>query len=88
MSFGKILTLNTGEKIPQIGLGTWLSKPKEVESAVRFNRTRLVGWVSDVQFDSRLKSPSATTTATSISHGCTKTKTRSELLSRKSSPLL
>lgn len=34
MSFGKILTLNTGEKIPQIGLGTWLSKPKEVENAV------------------------------------------------------
>ena len=88
MSFGKILTLNTGEKIPQIGLGTWLSKPKEVESAVRFNRAGLVGWVSDVHFDSRLKSPSATTTATSISHGCTRTKTRSALLSRKSSPLL
>ncbi|KAI6168647.1 NADP-dependent oxidoreductase domain-containing protein [Pisolithus thermaeus] len=34
MSFGKVITLNTGRKIPQIGLGTWLSKPNEVENAV------------------------------------------------------
>ena len=34
MSFGKVLTLNTGAPIPQIGLGTWLSKPNEVENAV------------------------------------------------------
>ena len=34
MSLGKHLTLSTGAKIPQIGLGTWLSKPKEVENAV------------------------------------------------------
>ncbi|KAJ8489045.1 hypothetical protein ONZ51_g3154 [Trametes cubensis] len=34
MSFGKTLTLSTGAKIPQIGLGTWLSKPNEVENAV------------------------------------------------------
>jgi L-glyceraldehyde reductase len=34
MSFGKILSLNTGKTIPQIGLGTWQSKPKEVENAV------------------------------------------------------
>ncbi|KAI0350629.1 Aldo/keto reductase [Trametes cingulata] len=34
MSFGKTLTLSTGAKIPQIGLGTWLSKPNEVERAV------------------------------------------------------
>ncbi|KAF8554832.1 Aldo/keto reductase [Imleria badia] len=34
MSFGKVLTLNTGATIPQIGLGTWLSKPNEVENAV------------------------------------------------------
>lgn len=34
MSFGKILSLNTGATIPQIGLGTWLSKPNEVENAV------------------------------------------------------
>lgn len=34
MSFGKAITLNTGRKIPQIGLGTWLSKPNEVENAV------------------------------------------------------
>ncbi|KAI4524590.1 NADP-dependent oxidoreductase domain-containing protein [Schizophyllum commune] len=34
MSFGKTLSLNTSATIPQIGLGTWLSKPKEVENAV------------------------------------------------------
>ena len=34
MSFGKTYTLATGAKIPQIGLGTWLSKEKEVENAV------------------------------------------------------
>ncbi|TFK82385.1 Aldo/keto reductase [Polyporus arcularius HHB13444] len=34
MSFGKTVTLSTGAKIPQIGLGTWLSKPNEVENAV------------------------------------------------------
>ncbi|KAL0955625.1 hypothetical protein HGRIS_001858 [Hohenbuehelia grisea] len=34
MSFGKVLSLSGGTTIPQIGLGTWLSKPKEVESAV------------------------------------------------------
>ncbi|KAJ7133697.1 NADP-dependent oxidoreductase domain-containing protein [Mycena crocata] len=34
MSFGKILTLSSGSPLPQIGLGTWLSKPKEVENAV------------------------------------------------------
>jgi L-glyceraldehyde reductase len=35
MSFGKVLALSTGNTIPQIGLGTWLSKPHEVENAVR-----------------------------------------------------
>jgi L-glyceraldehyde reductase len=34
MSFGKYITLNNGLKMPQIGLGTWLSKPHEVENAV------------------------------------------------------
>ncbi|KAG8220457.1 NADP-dependent oxidoreductase domain-containing protein [Butyriboletus roseoflavus] len=34
MSLGKVLPLNTGANIPQIGLGTWLSKPNEVENAV------------------------------------------------------
>ncbi|KAI0821319.1 Aldo keto reductase [Irpex lacteus] len=34
MSFGKILKLSTGAPVAQIGLGTWLSKPKEVEHAV------------------------------------------------------
>ena len=35
MSFRKFITLSTGARLPQIGLGTWLSKPKEVERAVR-----------------------------------------------------
>ncbi|PPQ78985.1 hypothetical protein CVT25_002269 [Psilocybe cyanescens] len=34
MSFGKTITLSDGSKIPQIGLGTWMSKPHEVENAV------------------------------------------------------
>ncbi|KAH7910036.1 NADP-dependent oxidoreductase domain-containing protein [Hygrophoropsis aurantiaca] len=34
MSRKKVLPLNTGVTIPQIGLGTWLSKPHEVENAV------------------------------------------------------
>ncbi|KAL4781027.1 NADP-dependent oxidoreductase domain-containing protein [Aspergillus varians] len=31
----KVYTLNTGDKIPAIGLGTWQSKPNEVRIAVR-----------------------------------------------------
>jgi L-glyceraldehyde reductase len=34
MSFGKSLNLRDGNKIPQIGLGTWLSEPGQVEKAV------------------------------------------------------
>ena len=34
MSLNNFITLNDGNKIPQIGLGTWLSKPGEVEAAV------------------------------------------------------
>ncbi|PIL33702.1 hypothetical protein GSI_04327 [Ganoderma sinense ZZ0214-1] len=34
MSFGKTVKLSSGQEIPQIGLGTWLSKPNEVENAV------------------------------------------------------
>ncbi|KAG7091286.1 hypothetical protein E1B28_010334 [Marasmius oreades] len=34
MSFAKTITLSTGASIRQIGLGTWLSQPKEVENAV------------------------------------------------------
>lgn len=34
MSFGKTISLSSGAEIPQIGLGTWLSKPNEVEHAV------------------------------------------------------
>ena len=29
------VTLNSGKKIPIVGLGTWKSKPGQVESAVR-----------------------------------------------------
>ncbi|KAI0061866.1 Aldo/keto reductase [Artomyces pyxidatus] len=36
MSHGKILTLSNGKTVPQIGLGTWLSKPHEVEHAVEW----------------------------------------------------
>lgn len=36
MSLGKTYTLNTGAKIPAVGLGTWLSKPNEVEHAVEW----------------------------------------------------
>ena len=34
MSLSKTITFNDGNKMPQIGLGTWLSKPGEVENAV------------------------------------------------------
>ncbi|KZS87108.1 Aldo/keto reductase [Sistotremastrum niveocremeum HHB9708] len=34
MSFGNTIKLLSGASIPQIGLGTWLSKPHEVENAV------------------------------------------------------
>ncbi|KAH6916017.1 aldehyde reductase 1 [Coprinopsis sp. MPI-PUGE-AT-0042] len=34
MSFGKTIKLADGTPVPQIGLGTWLSKPHEVENAV------------------------------------------------------
>ena len=34
MSLGKVITLNDGRTIPQIGLGTWLSEPNEVQNAV------------------------------------------------------
>ncbi|KAL7275291.1 hypothetical protein RUND412_001772 [Rhizina undulata] len=36
MSLGKTYTLNTGAKIPAVGLGTWLSRPNEVAQAVEW----------------------------------------------------
>jgi hypothetical protein len=33
-SHRKTFTLNTGDKIPAVGLGTWQSRPKEVQEAV------------------------------------------------------
>jgi len=36
MSFGKSISLPSGALLPQIGLGTWLSKNKEVEHAVEY----------------------------------------------------
>lgn len=35
MATGKTFTLNTGTKIPAVGLGTWQSKPEEVYDAVK-----------------------------------------------------
>jgi L-glyceraldehyde reductase len=35
MSLGKTIDLNNGLQMPQIGLGTWLAKPGEVQHAVR-----------------------------------------------------
>ncbi|KAI0029938.1 Aldo keto reductase [Vararia minispora EC-137] len=36
MSLGKTIKLSNGKTIPQIGLGTWLSQPHEVEQAVEW----------------------------------------------------
>ncbi|CAO3678571.1 hypothetical protein G6F70_004407 [Rhizopus microsporus] len=36
MALNRKLTLYTGAEIPQIGLGTWLSKPNEVRDAVKY----------------------------------------------------
>lgn len=33
--YRKTFTLNTGDKIPAVGLGTWQSKPNEVREAVK-----------------------------------------------------
>lgn len=38
MSLNNHIKLSTGALIPALGLGTWLSKPKEVEHAVSLIR--------------------------------------------------
>jgi len=65
MSLGKTITLSNGAKLPQIGLGTWLSKPNEVENAVRRFPHRAIRAVPHSV--SRSKSLSATDIVTSIS---------------------
>lgn len=42
MSFKKVLPLSSGSTIPQIGLGTWLSNPGEVQKAVSPSHLLLV----------------------------------------------
>lgn len=37
-----LLPLRDGYKIPQLGLGTWLSKPHEVENAVNIYTLYLI----------------------------------------------
>lgn len=46
MSLHKTIQLNNGITIPQIGLGTWLSKPREIEDAVRC-RMRIYAWITE-----------------------------------------
>ncbi|KAI8379879.1 NADP-dependent oxidoreductase domain-containing protein [Choanephora cucurbitarum] len=36
MSLNRKLTLHTGQEVPLVGLGTWLSKPDEVRKAVKY----------------------------------------------------
>jgi hypothetical protein len=48
MSLRKVLQLNNDITIPQIGLGTWLSKPHEVENAVRCIYVRICAWITDM----------------------------------------
>ncbi|VDN35999.1 unnamed protein product [Cylicostephanus goldi] len=33
---GPLITLSNGTKMPQVGLGTWLSSPEEVKGAVKY----------------------------------------------------
>ena len=68
MSFGKTIKLSTGQEIPQIGLGTWQSEPKEVENAVGAGTDRLcfLGCELLILFLVRLRLPFAMGTATSI----------------------
>jgi hypothetical protein len=76
MSFGKIVTLSTGAPLPQIGLGTWLSKPNEVENAVRIVPCSFYASRLSLHGHFRWKSPSATAIGTSILPASTRIRTK------------
>lgn len=55
MSFGKFVTLSNGALMPQIGLGTWMSKPNEVENAVSSSNF-IMAQINSSSIRSRLQS--------------------------------
>src|ERR1019366_8756987 len=75
MSLRKTLQLQNGITIPQIGLGTWLSKPLEVENAVR-RRVHAYAHRRLTRTGDRLCGQSRPDIATSTAHMCTGTKRR------------
>ena len=75
MSLRKTLQLQNGVVIPQIGLGTWLSKPHEVENAVR-RPVRVHAHRSLTRTGDRLCGQSRPGIATLIAHIFIRTKMR------------
>lgn len=76
MSLRKTLQLQNGIAIPQIGLGTWLSKPHEVENSVRrCGRAYTHGWLL-TRTVARSCGQSRPGIATSTARMCTRTKMR------------
>lgn len=70
----KRLKLNTGASIPQIGFGTWLAKPGEVEKAVSGRRWKTHMHI--VQQHCRLKLPYGRATAISTVRTTIRTRQR------------